>query len=90
MSLVDVLAEYKKEMNIETRLKEVEVINSWESIAGRAISSRTSKIFIKNNQLHIYLTSSVVRNELMMMRESIKARVNEMAGEEIVSEIILK
>lgn len=90
MSLVDVLAEYKREMNIETRLKEVEIINSWEAIAGRAISSRTRKIFIKNNQLHIYLTSSVVRNELMMMRESIKARVNEMAGEEIVSEIILK
>jgi len=87
---MDVLAEYKREMNIEGRLKEVEVINSWDEIAGRAIASRTKKIYIKDKNLVIHLNSSVVRNELMMMREIIKSRINEKAGEELVSSIILK
>jgi len=90
MSLVDVLAEYKREMNIEGRLKEVEIINSWEEIAGRAIAARTKKIYIRNRELVIHLTSSVVRNELMMMKEIIRARINERAGEELVINIILK
>jgi len=90
MSLVDVLSEYKKEMKIESRLKEVEVLNSWEDIAGRAIAARTKKIYIKDKSLIIHLTSSVVRNELLMMREIIRARVNEKAGEELVTTIILK
>jgi len=90
MSLVDVLSEYKKEMKIEGRLKEVEVLNSWEDIAGRAIAARTKKIYIKDKSLIIHLTSSVVRNELLMMREIIRARVNEKAGEELVTTIILK
>jgi len=90
MSLVDVLAEYKREMNIEGRLKEVEIINSWEEIAGRAIAVRTKKIYIRNRELVIHLTSSVVRNELMMMKEIIRARINERAGEELVINIILK
>ena len=90
MSLIDVLAEYKKDMNIESRLKEVEVINSWESIAGRAIAARTTSISVKDHVLYICLNSSVVRNELMMMKETIRSRMNEMAGEEIISSIILK
>lgn len=90
MSIIDVLSEYKKEMKIEGRLKEVEVLNSWEEIAGRAIAARTKKIYIKDKNLIIHLTSSVVRNELLMMREVIRARVNEQAGEELVTTIILK
>lgn len=90
MSLIDVLAEYKKDMNIESRLKEVEVIKSWEKIAGRAIASRTTSVSIRDHVLYISLNSSVVRNELMMMRETIKSRLNELAGEEIITSIVLK
>jgi predicted nucleic acid-binding Zn ribbon protein len=90
MSLIDVLSEYKKEMNINNQLKEVGLINSWDEIAGKAIASRTTKIYIKNRCLYIHLSSSVVRNEMIMMREVIKARINEKAGEELISDIILK
>jgi len=90
MSLVDVLAEYKREMNIEGRLKEVEIINAWDKIAGKAIAARTKKIYFRDKNLVIHLTSSVVRNELMMMKEVIRDRVNEIAGEELATGIILK
>jgi len=86
----EVLREYRKEMNIDVKLKEVELLRSWEDIAGRAISKRTSKVYIKNRTLFIHLTSSVVRNELLMIREVLKARLNEVAGEVLVDEIVLK
>lgn len=90
MTLNEVLKEYRSEMNIDTRLKEVSLINAWEDIAGRAIARRTSKVYLKDGKLFIYLTSPVVRNELSMAKESLKERLNEEAGEDLVKEIILR
>ncbi len=90
MLLTDVLKEYKKEMGIENRLREVELINSWEEIAGKAIAKRTSKVYLRGGTLYIHLTSSVVRNELMMIREVLIQRLNEKAGDELVKSVVLK
>lgn len=90
MSMADVLREYKKEMNIENKLKEVELINSWENIAGKAIAKRTDKVFIRDSTLVIYLNSSVVRNELLMIRETLILRMNELAGEQLIDSVELR
>ncbi len=90
MALSDVLKEYKKEMGIENRLREVELINSWEEIAGKAIARRTSRVYLKGGVLYIQLSSSVVRNELMMMRDTLIQRLNEKAGDELVKSVVLK
>jgi len=53
------------------------------------IAARTKKIYIRDGILHIYLTSPVVRNELMMLRESLRSQLNSKAGEEVVREIVI-
>ncbi|MCU0458673.1 MAG: DUF721 domain-containing protein [Bacteroidales bacterium] len=84
-ALTDLIREYR----LEKGLKEAEVLNIWESIAGKVITARTKRTYLKEGVLHIHLTSSVVRNELMMLRDSLKNRINSRAGEEVVREIVL-
>lgn len=83
--LNDLIAEYR----IGGKLREASVINIWSEVTGKAISSRTSKIYIRDGVLHVYLTSSVVKNELMMLREALRERLNKDAGEEVIREIVL-
>ena len=90
ISLAEALDDYIKEMNLGPKLKEVAVINSWEEIVGKAISSRTTKIFIKDSILYVHLNSSVVRNELLMLRESLRERLNKKAGSEVIKDIVLR
>lgn len=90
MTLGEALSEYRSEMNIDRRLKEVSLLNSWNDIAGKAIAKRTTKVYLKDGKLYIYLTSPVVRNELAMAKDSLRARLNAEAGEELVKEIILR
>jgi len=54
------------------------------------VANRTEKISIKEGKLYVYLKSSVVRNELFMMREKLLEELNKRAGEELIKEIILK
>lgn len=90
ITLGEALKDYIREMNLGEKLGEVGVISSWEEIVGKAISSRTSKIYIKDHVLYVHLNSSVVRNELLMLREALKEKLNEKAGCEIVKDIILR
>lgn len=90
ISLAEAVNDYIKEMNLGGKLSEIAVINSWEEIVGKAISSRTTKIFIKDHILYVHLNSSVVRNELLMLRETLRTKLNEKAGSEVIKEIVLR
>lgn len=90
ISLAEALNDYIREMNLEGKLSEITIINSWEEVVGKAISSRTTKIFIKEHILYVHLNSSVVRNELLMLREALKEKLNSKAGSEVIKDIILR
>jgi predicted nucleic acid-binding Zn ribbon protein len=90
VSLAEAVKDYINEMNLGEKLSEIGVISSWEEIVGKAISSRTSKIYIKDHILYVHLTSSVVRNELLMLREVLKEKLNEKAGSEVIRDIVLR
>ncbi|HLN54534.1 MAG TPA: DUF721 domain-containing protein [Bacteroidales bacterium] len=90
ISLADAISDYIKEMNLGEKLNEVSIINSWEEIVGKAISSRTSKIYIKDHVLYVHLRSSVVRNELLMLRQALKEKINGKIGSELIKDIVLR
>lgn len=90
ISLAEAMKDYIKEMNLEGKLNEVGIINSWEETVGKAIASRTSKLYIKDQVLYVSLNSSVVRNELLMLRQVLKEKLNEKAGSEVIKDIVLR
>jgi hypothetical protein len=90
VSLAEAIEDYIKEMKLGDKLKEISILDSWENMVGKAISSRTSRIYIKEGILYVFLKSSIVRNELMMIREALREKLNQKAGSEVIKEIVLK
>jgi predicted nucleic acid-binding Zn ribbon protein len=90
VSLAEAMQDYIREMKLGDKLREVNIIDSWEDTVGKAIASRTSKVYIKDSVMYVNLKSSVVRNELMMIREAIRQKINEKAGGEYIKEIVFK
>lgn len=86
----ELVNELLKELHIDQKLKEVRLINSWEELLGSHIQRATSKIFLKNKVLFVYLKSPIVRNELMMMKSEILKKMNEKAGEKMLDDIVLR
>jgi len=90
VTLAEALKDYIKEMNLEGKLLEVNIINSWEDVVGKAIASRTSNVRIKDHILYVKLTSSVARNELLMLKEALREKLNQRAGRELIKDIVLR
>lgn len=86
----EAISDYIRELNIGEKLNEASIINSWEETVGKAISSRTSKIYIKDHVLFVHLNSSVVRNELLMLRQALKEKINGKIGEEVIKDIVFR
>lgn len=85
-----VIAQVLKELRIDNKLKESRLIHSWQDVVGKTIAKYTEKLYVKNGNLYVTLKSSVVRNELHMLKEDIVKRLNEHAGEEIIQDIVFK
>ncbi len=86
----DVVNEYLKSLNIDGKLKEVRLIRTWDEVVGKTIARSTRELFIKDRKLFVKLNSSIIRNELFMLRDGLKKALNDRAGEIIIDEIILK
>jgi hypothetical protein len=89
-SISDVLKSYVQENNLERKLNELDLIKSWESVMGKTVMRYTGNLYIQNNTLFVETTSPVVRNELLMMKEEIRVRLNEVVGQELIKTIIFR
>ena len=88
--LSDILREYIQEMKIEHKLREMDVIGAWEPLLGKTIARYTRNLRIVNRVLYVEISSSVVKNELIMMREEICRKLNEHAGDDVIDRIVFR
>lgn len=86
-SLKEAINELLKAYNLDGRLKEVRLINSWEKLMGKMIAKHTTKLYIRNGILHVHLDSAPLREELSYAREKILEKLNVEAGEKVIGDV---
>ena len=84
------LQQFVKSNNLERGLAEYRLIKSWKELLGVTVSRKTKDMYIRNRKLFVILHSSVVRNELAMIKETLIGRLNEAAGMNVIDDIVLK
>jgi len=71
-------------------LEAIEVKKAWENLMGKNINAYTKEVVLKNNILYIWLSSSVLREELIYGKQKIIKMLNEEAGTLIIKDLIIK
>jgi len=87
--IAQVVAELLDEYKIDGKLMEARLIAAWPEVLG-PLAKPTDELYIKNKVLFVRLSSSVIRNELSMMRSTLVRRLNEKTGEEVITDIIFR
>lgn len=88
--LKTIIESFIKEMKLEQKLKEADIVSCWEEIVGKTVAKNTRSIYIKNKVLFVHLNSSVIRHELSMLKTSLIEAVNKRSGEQLISDIVLR
>lgn len=85
-----VIMQYLREYGLETPLYEHRLIQAWDTVLGPAISRYTKDLRIYNQVLYVTVSSAALRNELLMRRTELVARLNAQAGAQVITQIVLR
>lgn len=83
----DLVDKLMRAYQLDGKLLEMEVLNKWEEMMGKAVSFRTTSLKISNRVLYITLNSSVMRDELQHGKQVIIERVNQTAGKSLIDDV---
>jgi len=83
----DLIRQFLRQQGLETPLNEYRLIQGWEHVMGPVIARYTKNLTIRNQTLHVQLTSPVIRQELMMQRRELTARLNAYVGAQVIADI---
>ncbi|MGF7042822.1 DUF721 domain-containing protein [Mucilaginibacter lappiensis] len=87
-SLKDAIEQMLNVYKIKRRFDETGVLAAWPELVGKPVANRTKELFIRDKKLFLRIESSVIKNELMMMRAQIMEKINEKANCILVEEVI--
>ncbi len=89
-SLRDVIGQVLKKNNMDVKLYENRVIQSWPIVLGDNIMQYTTNLYFKNKKLYVKLSSSVLRQELYLAQDQIIKSLNKHVGADVVTEIVFQ
>src|SRR5690606_38021732 len=70
------------------KMNEVNVVQSWEKIMGRAIALKTTELYFRNSKLYVRLSSAPLKHELNMAKSKVIELINRDAGADVVKEVV--
>ena len=88
VTLKDAISKMLDVYRIRRKFDETSIVAVWPEIMGTAIANRTKQIYIHDKKLFIRIESSVIKNELVLVRAGIIQKLNDHAGSVVINEII--
>ena len=86
----EVIRKFFRQNGLESPLNEYRLVDAWKDVVGPTIARYTSNQYIKNQTLYVHLTSSVLRQELMMGRDILVRNLNNHVGAQVIVNIIFR
>ena len=84
----DAIEQMLQVYKIKRRFDETGIIAAWPDLVGKPVANRTKEIYIHDKKLFLRIESSVIKNELVLMRAQIIDKINNDAKVILVEEII--
>ena len=89
--LSDILANYFDHNGLlKSKLAEHRVVTAWNDVLGDSVSHYTKKVYFNRSTLYVQLTSAVLRAELLMNKAELIKKLNNVAGVDVVRDIVFR
>ncbi|WP_316848207.1 DUF721 domain-containing protein [Pedobacter psychrodurus] len=88
VTVKDAISKMLDVYRLRRKFDETSILSIWPEIMGTAIANRTKQIYIHDKKLFLRIESSVIKNELVMVRQGIIQKLNEHAGSQVITEMI--
>jgi len=89
MTIKEAVEKMLEVYKLRRKFDETSLISAWPELMGQAIANRTKQLYIRDKKLFVRVESSVIKNELLLMRTQIIGRLNEHVGQAVIEDLVL-
>jgi hypothetical protein len=86
----DAIKGFLEKSRLKNGIRAVQIEEVWEKVMGKTVARYTEKIEIINGKLFIHSSVGPLKNELQYQKPKIIERINELMGEKVIFEVIIK
>lgn len=86
-TMQDVLLAFLREEGLETPLLEYRITQAWPEVMGEVINRYTKQVYVCSGKLHVQISSSSLRQNLMMEHKRITKKLNDHVGSIVISDV---
>ena len=72
------------------KMLEARVVRLWGELFGPSMAKYTTNVYVKNRVLYVFMSSSVVRSEMIAMRKRLVITLNEHAGSDVIDDVMIR
>lgn len=76
-----------REQGLETPLNQKRLVEAWPEVAGPVVARYTLNTYIYNQTLYVRLSNPALRADLSMRRSELTRRLNEVVGEQVITDV---
>lgn len=76
-----------REQGLETPLMQKRLVEAWPEVAGPVVARYTLNTYIYNQTLFVRLSNPALRSDLSMMRGKLVKKLNDVVGEQVITDI---
>ncbi len=81
---------FRENSRLRYQLAQQRIIRGWGELLGEGVAKYTTNIYFNRDTLYVSLTSSVLRAELMMIKEELIKKLNDHAEMAVVRDIMFR
>jgi predicted nucleic acid-binding Zn ribbon protein len=86
----DILNRLTDRMGIAARLEKEKAVVLWGEAVGEGIARRSKATSVRGNTLFVMVQNSMWLQELALLKEGIIAKINSLAGGDVVNDIVFR
>jgi len=87
-SLKEAIEQMMQVYKIKRKFDETGIIAAWPELVGKSVANRTKELYVHDKKLFLRIESSVIKNELKLMRAQIIDKINEKAKGVLIEDIL--
>lgn len=89
-SIKELIEQSIEKNNLNDGIDKVRVKKIWAQLTGEYIANSTSNIYVYDSKLFVSVNSSIIRNEILLIKSELKKRINKEIGRDFIKEIIVR
>ncbi|MEI7472603.1 MAG: DUF721 domain-containing protein [Chitinophagaceae bacterium] len=90
LSIQEAIQQFLQKSRLKSGIQAIRIEEVWEEVMGKTIAKYTDKIQIIQHTLFISTSVAPLKNELMYQKDIIRQRINDVMGENLIKEVVIK